>query len=411
MTVRVQKYGGTSVGSPERLRAVAARIKAVRDGGEPVVAVVSAMGPTTDQLITLARQVSRDPSDRELDSLLSTGEQVSVALLAMALQDLGCDAVSLTGGQVGIHTDDRHRKARVLEVSPDRVRAELDQGRVVLVAGFQGVNEAGDVTTLGRGGSDTTAVALAAALGAGSCEIFTDVDGIFTADPRVVPGARKLDAVGYEEVLEMASLGAQVMQLQSVEYARRHGVTIHVRSSFHDQPGTIIQEASQVPNPQVITGVSYDPKVALITMAGVPDRPGVAYQVFSALAKNGINVDMITGQMPQATITNMSFTVHEDDLERAVALVEREADYLGAGGVSYDREVAKVSVVGSGIASHAGVAANMFGALADAGVNIELITCSEIKISCIVRQSLGPSAARAVHRRFRLQEAGKSAVS
>jgi len=411
VTVRVQKYGGTSVGSPERLRAVAARIKAVRDGGEPVVAVVSAMGPTTDQLITLARQVSRDPSDRELDSLLSTGEQVSVALLAMALQDLGCDAVSLTGGQVGIHTDDRHRKARVLEVSPDRVRAELDQGRVVLVAGFQGVNEAGDVTTLGRGGSDTTAVALAAALGAGSCEIFTDVDGIFTADPRVVPGARKLDAVGYEEVLEMASLGAQVMQLQSVEYARRYGVTIHVRSSFHNQPGTIIQEASQVPNPQVITGVSYDPKVALITMAGVPDRPGVAYQVFSALAKNGINVDMITGQMPQATITNMSFTVHEDDLERAVALVEREADYLGAGGVSYDREVAKVSVVGSGIASHAGVAANMFGALADAGVNIELITCSEIKISCIVRQSLGAEAARAVHRRFRLQEAGKSVVS
>ena len=400
MAIRVQKYGGSSVATPERMKAVADRIKALRDQGDQPVVVVSAMGNATDELLSLARQITRDPSDRELDSLLSTGEQVSVALLAMALQDLGCEAVSLTGSQVGIFTDERHRKARVQSVDAGRVRQELAEGRVVLVAGFQGVNETGDITTLGRGGSDTTAVALAAALGTGSCEIFTDVDGIYTADPRTVPLARKLDTVGYEELLEMASLGAQVMQLQSVEYAQRHGVIIHVRSSFHDTPGTIIEEGDRVPNPQIITGVSYDPKVSLITVAGVPDRPGVAYQIFSTLAKNGINVDMITGQMPQAAITNLSFTVHEDDLDRAVALAEREAEYLGAGSVSYDREVAKVSIVGSGIASHAGVAANMFGALAEAGINIELITCSEIKLSCLVRQALGVEAARAVHRRF-----------
>lgn len=402
MSILVQKYGGSSVATPERLKRVARRVVAAKRAGRQIVVVVSAMGDTTDDLLSLASQVSDDPSPREMDMLLSTGEQISIALLAMAIHSLGEDAISLTGYQIGLETDDVHRKARVRRVSGERVLRELAQGRIVVVAGFQGVNPHGDIATLGRGGSDTTAVALAAALRADQCEIFTDVDGVFTADPRIVPRAQRLDVVSYEEMLEMASLGAQVMQLRSVEYAKAHGVVIHVRSSFHDGPGTLIKEVPTVPHSRPVIGVAHDPKTAKLSILDVPDRPGVAAKIFQSLANESINVDMIIQTAPRAGRADISFTVHQDDVQRASRLLRAVADELGASGTLVDEDVAKVSIIGAGMQSQPGVAAAMFAALARAGINIEMIGCSEIKISCIVRAEQVQLAAQVLHREFGL---------
>lgn len=410
MALIVQKYGGSSVATPERIKKVAEKVAAASRLGSKVVVVVSAMGDTTDGLLSLARQITTRPSDREMDMLLSTGEQVSIALLAMALHALGIEAVSLTGGQAGISTDGVHRKARIIQVEPARILTELDKGKIVIVAGFQGVNPEDDIATLGRGGSDTTAVALAAALQADSCEIYTDVDGVYTADPRVVPDARKIDRISYDEMLEMAGLGAQVMQLRSVEYGKTHGVMIHVRSSFTGRPGTIIAEVGEVSPNNPVRGVAHDTKIAKVSLAGVPDRPGIAHQVFAALAKHSVNVDMIIQGYTSEGTADISFTIHEDDLDHAEPVVREQAELLGVKGVAFDPGAAKVSIVGAGIASNAGVAARMFEALAEEDINIEMITCSEIKISCVIRASEVQRAVRAIHSKFKLSEEVEAAV-
>lgn len=400
----VMKFGGTSVASPERVKHVAGRVAAARRAGHDVVAVVSAPGDTTDDLLALARAVHPRPPRRELDVLLSTGEQISIALLAMALDALGVPAVSLTGAQGGILTDATHARARILAVDPRRIRAALDAGQVAVVAGFQGVDPQQDITTLGRGGSDLTAVALAAALKADHCEIYTDVDGIFTADPRIVPEARRLDAIGYEEMMELASLGAQVMQLRAVEYGREHGVRIHVRSTFKEGPGTVIREDETMERKRVVTGVACDKNTAKVTILGVPDRPGVAHQLFAALAADDINVDMIIQSSPRRVTADMSFTVPADDLDRALEIARRVAQELGAEGAVGDADVAKVSIVGAGMISTPGVAAEMFGILAREGINIEMIGSTEIKVSCVVRKARADDATRALHKGFRLDE-------
>lgn len=402
----VQKYGGSSVATPERLRRVARRVIDARRAGHRVVVVVSARGDTTDELLDLASQVSRRPSGREMDVLLSTGEQVSIALLAMAIEDQGEQAISLTGAQVGIITDDAHRRAKIQEVRLGRISQELERGKIVVVAGFQGVNRANDITTLGRGGSDTTAVALAAALRAVRCEIYTDVDGIYTADPRLVPEAARLDVIGYNEMLEMASLGAQVMQLRSVEYAKLHGVEIHVLSSFLDGncSGTVIKEVGTLNSLRPVTAVAHDTKVAKIVILGVPDKPGIAFRLFDALAARGINVDMIIQGATRDGISDIAFTVARDDLEGAAGITAEVSTTLGAGGVVTDADIAKVSIVGAGIASNPGVAATMFAALAEKDINIQMISTSEIKISVIIAAADAARAARAIHARFNLGE-------
>lgn len=402
MALIVQKYGGSSVATPERLKRVAQRVAENRKQGNDLVVVVSAMGDTTDEFLDLTKQITNRPSPREMDMLLSTGEQISIALLAMALHEMGEQAVSLTGYQVGILTDDVHRKARIAQISTDRIRSERAAGNIVIVAGFQGMDQNNDITTLGRGGSDTTAVALAGALEADSCEIYTDVDGIYTADPRVVPQARKLDVISYDEIMEMSSLGAQVMQLRSVEHGKSHGVEIHVRSSFNNNPGTIIREVNEMNHHRPVIGVAHDLKTAKLSILDVPDQPGIAYQVFSALAKEAINVDMIIQTAPRNGKADISFTVHEDDRERAQSVVSEVARKLGASGVMCNEGVAKISVVGVGMTSQPGVAATMFGCLAKHGINIDMIGCSEIKISCIVRADQAKEAAQALHTEFGL---------
>lgn len=405
MTLLVQKYGGSSVATPEKLRLVARQVQRARQAGHQLVVVVSAMGDTTDNLLALSRQVTgQPPSAREMDMLLSTGEQVSIALLAMALHDLGEDAVSLTGPQVGIQTDSVHRKARVLSVRTERLRRELDAGRIVIVAGFQGLDGNGDITTLGRGGSDTTAVALAAALGADRCEIYTDVEGIFTADPRLVPDARRLDEVSYDEMLELASLGAQVMQLRSVEYAMQHGVTIHVRKSLADGPGTVIKEAGNMGHKRAVIGVAHDPQTAKVTIADVPDEPGTAHAIFAALAEAAINVDLIIQSASRNSHTDISFTISSEDLPQAQAVLADVIRDIGASGLTADDNVAKISVVGSGMISQPGVAASMFGCLSREGINIQMIGCSEIKLSCVIARDQVAQAAQALHREFKLDE-------
>ncbi len=406
MAVVLQKYGGSSVATPGRIQAVAGRVILQRQQGHDVVVVVSAPGDTTDELLAMAGRVSRSPSGRELDVLLATGEQTAIALLAMAIQDRGWDAVSFTGAQGGIITDDAHRRARILRVEPHRIRRELDAGRIAVVAGFQGINGREDITTLGRGGSDLTAVALAVALGADSCEIYTDVDGIFTADPRLVPEARKLDTVSYAEMMELASLGAQVMQLRAVEYAMAHRLPIHVRSSFHQGNGTWIREEASMEKQRVVTGVAVDARTVKFTVRGVPDRPGVAHALFSRLAERQVNVDLIIQSAARGELADMSFTVAEDDAEAARAACREAAEALGAEGVDFDGDVAKVSIVGAGMVSTPGVAARMFGLLAGQGINIELIGCSEIKISCVVRRDRAADAARALHDGFGLAGLG-----
>jgi aspartate kinase len=370
--------------------------------GHEVVVVVSAMGDTTDELLAMAKQVSPNPDRRELDMLLSAGERISMALLSMAIMELGRSAISFTGSQAGIVTDTSHGKARILDVRARRVLDALDEGRVAIVAGYQGVSTAYDVTTLGRGGSDTTAVALAAALGADACEIYTDVDGVFSADPRIVPEARKLHAVSYEEMLELSASGAKVLMLRSVEYARNYGVMLHVRSTFSGAEGTWIREEDVRMEKAIISGIAHDTSEAKVTILGVPDRPGVAARIFRPLADNGVNIDMIVQSASEQGRTDISFTLPKEDLGRSESLLRDAAADVGAVRVDTDSGIGKVSLVGAGMKTHPGVAADMFDALSEAGINMKIISTSSIRISCVVDASDVDRAVRVIHDRFGL---------
>ena len=406
----VQKYGGSSVANPERITRVAQRVVDTKRAGADVVVVVSALGDTTDELVQLAAQVSRNPAERELDMLMATGEQVSVALLAMAIHELGEDAVSFTGAQVGILTDGTHTRAKLVDINAHRIVQELAKGRLVIVAGFQGVNLNQDITTLGRGGSDLTAVALAKALQADVCEIFTDVEGIYTADPRLVPQARKLAAISYDEMLEMASLGAQVMQARSIFVAKRFDIPIHVRSSFSLREGTMIQRSVKAMEDIVVSGVTLQKDEAKVTIRDVPDKPGMAAEIFRELAAKGVNVDMIVQNVSREGSTDLSFTVVKGDLPATLRVTRSVSHRIGAGEVTTDEGVAKLSIVGIGMRSHSGVAAKMFEAMARERINIEMISTSEIKISCVIRKAHAERAVRAVHRAFGLGHAPAAAA-
>ena len=410
MALIVQKYGGTSVADPERMRRVARHVADARAAGDDLVVVVSAMGKATDNLIELARQVSADPPGREMDMLLTTGERISMSLLCMALHDAGVEAVSFTGSQVGIITDTSHTRAKILEVRGDRVREALAAGKVAVVAGFQGVSVDREITTLGRGGSDTTAVALAAAFRADACEIYTDVTGVFSADPRLVPQARKLAWLQFDEMLEMAGAGSKVLALRAVEFARNHQVPIHVRSSFTWEPGTWVSDerpagamgkdgAMEEP---VISGVVHDASESKVTVQSVPDRPGVSAAIFEPLAAGGVNVDMIVQNTSTAGTTDVSFTCPTADLARAERIVRDVAASIGAGAVTHDDGIAKISLVGAGMKSSPGIAARMFRVLADHGVNIEMISTSTIRISVVVATPMLETAVRALHTAFDL---------
>ncbi|HEY1330333.1 MAG TPA: aspartate kinase [Actinomycetota bacterium] len=401
MGLIVQKYGGTSVADAERIQAVADRVVSARGQGNDVVVVVSAMGNATDDLMAMALNLTPSPNPRELDLLLTAGERVAMSLLAIAINAAGLPATSYTGSQAGIITDTDHGQAKIVDIRPGRIRDALARGDIVIVAGFQGVSTAYDVTTLGRGGSDTTAVALAATLGADVCEIYTDVPGVFTADPRVVPGAVKLHAVSYEEMLELAASGAKVLQLRSVEYARRHGVRLHVRSSFDGGPGTWVTQEDARMEQALISGVACDAGEAKVTIEDVPDRPGVAAAIFRAVADEGLQVDMIVQNSSRQGQTDVSFTVPKAELARATALMDRLVKEAGAAGYTVDDDIAKVSLVGAGMKSSFGVVADMFEALAAERINIEMISTSTIRISCVVRAALADRAVRAVHDRFR----------
>jgi aspartate kinase len=406
-TLVVQKFGGSSLADADRIRRVARRIARERASGSQLVVVVSAMGDTTDELVALATAITDEPDERELDMLLATGEHQSATLVSMALHALGVPAISLTGGQAGITTDGRHGKARIAAIEPKRVHDELAQGKVVIVAGFQGLSadagERAETTTLGRGGSDTTAVALAARLEAGRCQIFTDVRGIYTADPRIVAGARQLSIIGYEEMLELAHQGAQVMQTRAVELGWVNGVAIEVLSSFEDAPGTLITEDPLVEQRNKVRGLAHDRNVAKITLVEVPDKPGVARSVFAPLADAGIIVDMIVQNVGHHGATDLSFTIARDDLGKAKRLLEPIIRELGFREITTDSAVAKVSIVGAGIQNAPGYAARMFGALADAGVNIEMISTSEIRITTIIAEDALETAVRALHAAFELE--------
>jgi aspartate kinase len=402
----VMKFGGTSVADAERIKNAARRIVRAREAGNRVVCVLSARGKTTDELIGMAEEVSPTPDPREMDMLLSTGERISCALCAMAINDLGHRAISLTGSQAGIVTDTSHTKARILDVRANRIREALDQDLIVLVAGFQGVSTSYDVTTLGRGGSDTTAVALAAAVDADVCEIYTDVAGVYSADPRIVPDARKLPVVSFEEMLEMSASGAGVLQLRSVEYARNHGVRIHCRSSFSEEPGTFVISEEETMEHPLITAVTHSTDEARVTLLGVPDHPGVAGRIFNALADANVNVDMIIQNEPvsEGQMADMSFTVPRADLRAARATLEPVVAEVGIGSIQADSEMGKVSVVGAGMKTHPGVAAKVFHTLGELGINIEMISTSPIKISCVIRADRLPDAVRALHEAFELGE-------
>jgi aspartate kinase len=401
------KFGGTSVADAERIKRAARRIVAAREEGRRVVAVLSARGKNTDELLAMAYEVSDRPHPREMDMLLSTGERISCALAAMVINDLGHEAISLTGSQAGIVTDTSHTKARIIEVKADRIRTALDEEKVVLVAGFQGVSRgSSDVTTLGRGGSDTTAVALAAALGADLCEIYTDVSGVYSADPRVVPGARKLPFVSFEEMLEMAASGAKVLQLRSVEYARNHGVRIHCRSSFEEGQGTYVLTEEETMERPLVTAVTHSTDEARVTLTGLPDVPGVAGRVLTALAEANVNVDLIIQNEPETEghSADMSFTVPRADLLLAGDRLESIKEELGFGAVVTDPAMAQVSLIGAGMKSHPGVAAKAFTVLGDAGINIEMISTSPIKISCVIREADVVTAVRSWAKAFGLDE-------
>ena len=406
----VQKYGGSSVATADRIRAVAERIAARAADGHEVVAVVSAMGDTTDELLELAHKINDKPEDRELDVLLSTGEIVSSTLMAMALHSRGLDAVSLTGAQAGLRTDSVHSKARILAIEPDRVRRELAKGRIVIVAGFQGITEDLDVTTLGRGASDLTAVALAAALG-GRCERFTDVDGVYTADPHVVPNARKLKEIMYQEMLELASKGSKIMQSRSVEIAAEYGVPIYVASSFTDTPGTLIHGGVEMEQFNRVRGIAHDLDVAKITLRGIADRPGIAATAFEPLAENHISVDVIVQNASAEGLADLTFTVSRGDLSRTIPIIEQVAKELQASSVGTDAHMAKVSIVGTGIQSAPGFAARMFRCLFNSGINIEMISTSEIRLTCIIAEDKAEEALRALHEAFALEEAGPTELA
>ena len=403
MALIVQKYGGSSVADAERIKSVARRIAATKDKGEQVVIVVSAMGGTTDELIELARQVSTQPGERELDVLLSTGEIVSSTLLAMALRDMSYKAISLTGAQAGIQTDSTYSRARILRVESKRVVNELNKGNIVIVAGFQGITDEMDITTLGRGGSDTTAVALAAGLVAEVCQIYTDVEGIYTADPHLVPEARHLTEIGYEEMLELASYGAKVIHPRAVELGELFNIPIVVASSFTDSPGTLIHGGVSMEVRNKARSVAHDLDVAKITVVGIPDRPGIAAAIFEPLAKAGINIDTIVQNASIENITDLTFTVAKSQLNRAMAVVKPIAESIGAKQCVSDSQLGKVSVIGTGIQNTPGYAARMFGVLSEQGINIQLITTSEIRITCIIDEAMVTDAVRALHRAFELE--------
>lgn len=403
MALIVQKYGGTSVANPDRIKNVAARVAGYRERGDRLVVVVSAMSGVTDSLLKLAREILPLPPEREMDMLLATGEQTTIALTAMALHALDVPAVSLTGAQAGIVTDRVHTKAKIQNITPRQIHALLDSGQVVIVAGFQGQTQEGQITTLGRGGSDLTAIALAAALKADLCQIFTDVDGVYTADPRLVPSARKLDEVAYDELLELAGAGAKVMQLRSVEFAKKFGVVFEVRSSLNDNPGTIVKEETKSMEGIVVRGVSLDKNQAKITVVGAPDRPGVSSRIFHALADAAINVDMIVQNVSHGSarpITDLSFTIDKPDLLKARKIMDALKSEIGFREVIANEGVAKLSIVGVGMRSHSGVAAKMFETLAREDINIDMISTSEIKISVVVDLAKGEAATRAVHEAF-----------
>jgi len=402
MALIVQKYGGSSVADAEKIRNVAHRVVETANAGHGVVVVVSAMGKTTDGLIRLAHEVTPTPPARELDMLLATGEQVSIALLAMAIDALGHKARSFTGEQAGIRTDAAHTRARIVGIDGDKVRRALDEGLIAIVAGFQGVTDEDDITTLGRGGSDLTGVALAAALHADVCEIYTDVDGVYTADPNLVPDARKLARISYDEMLEMASLGAKVLQARSVEFAKKYGVPVHVRSTFKADPGTLVTREDSRMEAVVVTGIAHDRSQAKVTIRGVPDRPGIAAQVFGAVADHGIVVDMIVQNVSRETLSDISFTVPRADRPKVVATLEEVARRTRAEDVTFDDRIAKVSIIGVGMRSHSGVAARMFRALSEERINIQMISTSEIAVSCVIEDKYAELAVRALHEAFEL---------
>ena len=410
MALIVQKYGGTSVGTVERIHRVAERVERAQKDGHQVVVVLSAMSGETDRLLKLAHEVTGAPDERELDMLLSTGERVTIALLAMELRGRGVNARSFTGRQVGIHTDSAHTKARISRVTADRIKEALSAGVIPVVAGFQGINASSDVTTLGRGGSDLTAVALAAALKADRCIIYTDVDGVYTADPNIVPAARRLDKISYEEMLEMASLGAKVLQSRSVEFAAKYSVPVEVNSSFKEGKGTLVTREDADMEGVMVSGVTGDRNQAKITIVGVPDRPGIAARVFGAVANANIVVDMIIQNVSQAAMTDISFTVPKPDLRSAVDLVQRLSEEIGARSVAVTESIAKVSLIGVGMRSHSGVAAKMFEVLSREGVNIMMISTSEIKISCVIEEKYLELAMRTLHTAFGLDRVSAPAL-
>ena len=405
MALIVQKYGGTSVGTIERIKAVAERVKGYRDAGNQVVVVVSAMSGETNKLIGLAQEISENPSPREMDVLVSTGEQVTIALLSMALQAAGVEARSYTGAQVRILTDAAHSKARISDIDDARVRADLNEGRVVVVAGFQGVDHQGNITTLGRGGSDTTAVAMAAALKADECQIFTDVDGVYTTDPRIEPKARKLDRITFEEMLEMASLGSKVLQIRSVEFAGKYNVPLRVLSSFEEGgEGTLITLEDESVEQAKISGIAFNRDEAKLSIKGVPDQPGVAFSILGPVARANVEVDMIIQNIAQDDTTDFTFTVHRNDYKKATEILENTARELKAREVIGDDKIVKISIVGVGMRSHAGIASTMFEALAREGINIRMISTSEIKISVVVDEKYLELGVRTLHEAFNLAE-------
>ncbi len=401
----VQKYGGSSVANVERIKAVAERVTSYKNKGTDVAVVVSAMADTTDDLETLAFQITKNPAAREMDLLLSTGEQISCALLAMAVREMGFDSVALTGYQVGVRTDNTHQKARVEFIDDKRIKKAFKEGKIVIMAGYQGVTSDNEITTLGRGGSDLSAVALAKAIGASVCEIYTDVNGIYTTDPRLVPEAQKLDEITFDEMLEMASLGAQVMQARSIEVARRFNIPLHVRSSYSKEEGTMIVKNTQKIEDVAVRGVTCSKNEAKITVCAVPDKPGVSAEIFNAIARAGVNVDVIVQNVSHTNKTDISFTVPKADLSKALKAVEDVAARVGAGSILHEKNVARVSIVGSGMRSHQGTAAKMFQALAEAKINIGMIATSEISISCIIALDKADAAVKVLHKGFNLGKA------
>ena len=404
MALIVEKYGGTSVGSIERIMAVSSRVQETYDAGNQVIVVLSAMAGETDRLISLAREVTKKPDPRELDVLISTGEQVTIALLCIALQSKGYAAKSFVGSQISIHTDNAHNKARIEKIDTDNIQKALDEGQIIVVAGFQGIDNEGNITTLGRGGSDTSAVALAAAMNANECRIYTDVDGVYTADPRIVPDARRMPRISYEEMLEMASLGSKVLQIRSVEFANKYKVPLRVLSSFNPGDGTLITDEDEQMEQALISGIAHNRDEAKLTVVGVPDKPGIAFSILGPIVDANIEVDMIVQNVGADGTTDFTFTVHRNDYDKAMDILNKTANELGARAVNGDSKIAKLSIVGVGMRSHAGIASNMFKALADEGINIQMISTSEIKVSVVVDEKYLELGVRTLHSAFDLDK-------